>query len=168
MVYIACQAGAARDPPRSTYCWQDGTPSSTALPSLPFGHRVCSSKIENTFSACGIVSPCSTRRSAVAHVLASAPLPRAPASPASLPAAAASAPRASPAAAPARSVQLHPSRPVRLRSLPRSRAASPASSQGRLLPLRRAPISRSRSPRSVREPVRQAHDSGQPPSGGPA
>ena len=53
----------------STNCWwlsttATGTPSSTVLPSLPFEHqRVYSSKIENTFSSCGIVSPCSTRRS---------------------------------------------------------------------------------------------------------
>ena len=40
-----------------------GTPSSTGLLALPLAiHRVCSLKIENTFSACGIAFPSSTRR----------------------------------------------------------------------------------------------------------
>ena len=41
-----------------------GTPSSTGRPALPFEiHRVCGSKMENTFSFCGIVSPLRRRRS---------------------------------------------------------------------------------------------------------
>ena len=43
---------------------QTGTPNSTGRPALPFEiHRVCGSKMENTFSLCGIVSPLRIRRS---------------------------------------------------------------------------------------------------------
>ncbi len=43
---------------------QVGTPGSTGHPALPFEiQRVCGSRIENTFSSWGIVSPLSRRRS---------------------------------------------------------------------------------------------------------
>ena len=43
---------------------QTGTPNSNGQPALPFEiHRVCGSKMENTFSFCWIVSPLRRRRS---------------------------------------------------------------------------------------------------------